>query len=88
MRRKSSYSGTCYLIKSLSKVHLAVVMGLEFELCSQVCHDSVILGLCCAAWRVQLHSGQPQIIQIIITEEWTPAWTVAKSVKLVEIFFI
>lgn len=28
MRRKSSYSGTCYLIKSLSKVHWAVIMGL------------------------------------------------------------
>lgn len=33
-------------------------MGLEFELCSQGCHDAVILVLCCAAWRTQLHSGQ------------------------------
>lgn len=60
-------------------------MGLEFELCSQGCHDSVILVLCYGAWRVQLHSGQPQIIQTIITEKWAPAWTVAKSEKIVEI---
>lgn len=60
-------------------------MGLEFELCSQGCHDSVILVLFCWAWRTQLHSGQPQIIQTIMTEEWGPAWMVAKSVKLVEI---
>lgn len=63
-------------------------MGLEFELCSQGCHDSVILVLCCWAWIAQLHSGQPQIIQTIITQERAPAWTVAKSVKLVKIIFI
>lgn len=63
-------------------------MGLGFELCSHGCHDNMILVLCCGAWRAQLHSGQLQIIQAIITEEWTPAWTVAKSMKLVEIRFI
>lgn len=60
-------------------------MGLGFELCSQGCHDYVILVLCCGVWRKQLHPDQLQIIQAIITQEWTPAWTVAKSMKLVEI---